>query len=207
MFRLVAIPTVLLWTLACTGCPPKQSGSDSETSGFTDSFDRANLGERYIKQGGTWAISDGALRSTGEKNIPLWLDVTLSKNTRVEFTTLSRSPAVDTKIEIFGDGLRHESGYIVILGGWNNSITTIARLDEHEKTRVEKRTRWEKNKKYQWKVERTDGRTLQLWIDGTKIVEYVDSDPLYGARNNKLGFSNWQSDVSYDDLIITPLPD
>jgi len=207
MLRLVAMPAVLLWTLACTGCPPKQNKSDTEIAPYQDSFERTDLGDRFIKQGGTWAISDGALRTTGEKNIPLWLNVPLSRNTRVEFTTISRSSAVDTKIEIFGDGLRHESGYIVILGGWNNSITTIARLDEHEETRVEKRTRWDQNRKYHWKVERTDGRTLALWIDGTKVVEYADSDPLYGARNNILGFTNWQSDISYDDLVITPLPD
>lgn len=190
----------------CVSCMPKKS-TEGAPEAFQDSFDRSDLGAKYLKRGGTWSISDGTLRSTGEKNIPLWLDVPLSKNVKVEFTTLSRSTAVDTKIEIFGDGMRHESGYIVILGGWNNQITTIARLDEHEKTRVEKRTRWEKNRKYQWKVQRTNGRTLELWIDGQKIIEYDDAEALFGPQNNRLGFSNWQSDVSYDDLVITPLPD
>jgi len=204
-----ALLAVLLVSSTTTGaCVPK--GDDraaAPPAPFSDDFERAELGPKYKKTGGTWAIDDGALHSTGEKNIPLWLDVPLSKNVRVEFTTVSRSPAVDTKIEIFGDGLRHESGYIVILAGWNNTISTIARLDEHEKTRVEKRTRFEKDRAYRWKVERTNGRDLVMSIDGEEIVRYVDDDPLFGPKNDRLGFTNWQSDVRYDDLVITPLPD
>ena len=87
----------------------------------------------------------------------------------VEFTTLSRSPAVDTKIEIFGDGVRHESGYIVIFGGWNNTISTIARLDEHERGRKEMRRGRETDRLYHWTVQRTDGKTVELFIDGEKV--------------------------------------
>lgn len=189
------------------GCMPKAGQNAAMRTPFTDSFDREALGEKYLKSGGTWRIENGALFSSGERNIPLWLDVPLPKNVKVEFTTWSNSPQVDTKIEIFGDGLRHESGYIVILGGWNNRITTIARLDEHEKTRVEKKTRWEKGRKYRWTVQRTDGSGLELWIDGNPILTYADSAALFGPKNNKLGFTNWESEVYYDDLVITPLPD
>lgn len=195
------------------GCLPKQDSSSSAEATpaaavpFADDFNRASLGEHYKKTGGTWEVIDGQLHSSGEKNVPLWLDAPLSKNVRVEFTTLSKSRAVDTKVEIFGDGLRHESGYIVILGGWNNTISTIARLDEHEKTRVEKRTTWKQNQRYRWKIERTDGKTLNFYVDDQLVLAYVDKEPLYGPRNNKLAFTNWASDVYYDDLKITPLPD
>lgn len=194
---------ILANTLACL---PKTNDARALESPFRDDFERAELGAGYLKSGGTWRIEGGALHSNGERNIPLWLDVPLPKNVKVEFTTWSNSPQVDTKIEIFGDGLRHESGYIVILGGWNNRITTIARLDEHEKTRVEKKTRWETGRKYRWTVQRTDGAGLELWIDGQEILKYADADALFGPKNNKLGFTNWESDVYYDDLVITPLP-
>lgn len=189
-----------------TGCLPKAGADKAITEPWKDDFNRGELGERYKKTGGTWTVEDGALHSTGDRNIPLWLDVPLPKNVKVEFTAWSNSPQVDTKIEIFGDGLRHESGYIVILGGWNNQITTIARLDEHEKTRVEKRTRWEKGRKYRWTVQRTNGRDLELYIDGELVLTYADKEPLYGPKNNKLAFTNWESEVYYDDLVITPLP-
>lgn len=200
---------MLVLGLSCSlgaGCLPKAGADTPLARPFEERFERAALGERYAKSGGTWHIQDGALHSMGERNIPLWLDVPLTKNVKVEFTAWSKSPQVDTKIEIFGDGLRHESGYIVILGGWNNQITTIARLDEHEKTRVEKRTRWERGRKYRWTVQRTNGKDLELFIDGQPVLTYRDERPLFGPKNNKLGFSNWESDVYYDDLVITPLP-
>ena len=34
--------------------------------------------------------------------------------------------------EFCGDGVRHESGYINILGGWGNTLAIIAKEDEHE---------------------------------------------------------------------------
>lgn len=193
-------------SLSASACLPKTGDRASLSTPFTDDFDREAFGPRYKKAGGTWMIADGALHSSGEHNIPLWLDVALPTNVRVEFTAWSESPAVDTKVEIFGDGMRHESGYIVILGGWNNQISTIARLDEHEKTRVEKRTRWEKGRKYRWTVQRTNGKDVELYIDGDLVLRYEDAQPLVGPKNNKLGFTNWESEVYYDNLTITPLP-
>jgi hypothetical protein len=200
---------VLALLTACSGaaCLPKAKEAGALTEPFRDDFNRAQLGERYKKTGGTWSLVNGALHSSGERNIPLWLDVPLSKNVRVEFTAWSNSPQVDTKLEIFGDGLRHESGYIVILGGWNNRITTIARLDEHEKTREEKRRGWEQGKRYRWTVERTNGRDVAFFIDGELVLTYRDEEPLVGPKHNRLGFSNWESEVYYDDLVITPLLD
>lgn len=204
--RLHALVTVMLLGGASLACLPTSPAAPPLAEVFRDDFERGELGQRYHKAGGTWRVEGGALHSSGDHNIPLWLDIPLPTNVRVEFTAWSNSPQVDTKIELFGDGLRHESGYIVILGGWNNQITTIARLDEHEKTRVEKRTRWEKGRKYRWRVQRTNGRDLELWVDGEKVLTYADAAPLLGPKNNRLAFTNWESDVFYDELVITPLP-
>ncbi|MBI1948037.1 MAG: hypothetical protein HYS27_20265 [Deltaproteobacteria bacterium] len=172
---------------------------------FHDEFERGALGARY-RAAGSWRVVDGALSSLGDHNQPLWLEVALANNVRVEFTAWSRSPAVDTKIEIFGDGLRHESGYIVILGGWQNTISAIARLDEHERGRVELKKKWEQGRRYRWTVQRTDGKTLELLIDGERVLAYADPAPLFGPRNDRLAFTSWESEVFYDDLVITPLP-
>lgn len=195
---------------SAAGCLPKR-GHDEKPAPFADAFDRTELGPKYKKSGGSWHIEPGssgggALHTLGDRNQPLWLDVPLARNVRVEFTTVSRSPAVDTKIEIFGDGVRHESGYIVIIGGWKNTITTIARLDEHEATRQAVRRGFEPGRKYRWTVQRTDGKTLELFIDGEPVVAYRDDAPLFGPKNDRLAFTSWESDVVYDDLVITPLP-
>ena len=195
---------LLLAALPALACI--KTSDDAPQAPYSDDFNRAALGERLHASGGSWRIVDGALSSLGDRNQPLWLDVPLGKNVRVEFTAWSRSPAVDTKVEIFGDGLRHESGYIVILGGWQNTISTIARLDEHERGRVELRKRWEKDRHYRWTVQRTDGHTLELFIDGERVLAYDDPAPLVGPKNNRLAFTSWESEVFYDDLTITPLP-
>jgi hypothetical protein len=201
-----SIVVVTACALACAlgACLP--SSADGEPRAFSDDFERAELGASYIKRGGSWRIVDGALSTLGDRNQPLWLDVPLSKNVRIDFVAWSNSEAVDTKVEVFGDGVRHESGYIVILAGWNNSLSTIARLDEHEKTRVVLKQKWEKGRKYHWTVQRTDGHTLELLIDGERVLAYDDKQPLYGANNNRLAFTSWESEVSYDDLRVTQLP-
>lgn len=190
-------------TAGLGACP--RTADEGAPAPFADDFARDSLGAHY-RAAGSWRVVDGALASVGDHNQPLWIDVPLARNTRVEFTAWSRSPAVDTKIEIFGDGLRHESGYIVILGGWQNTITAIARLGEHERGRAELRKKWEQGRRYRWTVQRTDGKTLELFIDGERVLAYADPAPLYGPRNNRLAFTSWESEVFYDDLAITPLP-
>lgn len=171
-----------------------------------DDFSDPDLASRYHLQGGSWRVVDGALSTLGDRNLPLWLRAPLSENVRVEFTSMSTTPAVDMKVEIFGDGIRHESGYVVIVGGWNNTLSGIARLDEHEAQRVVKRTRFETNRRYRWRIERTDGHTLRLFLDDAEIAAYDDPAPLCGPRHSRFAFSGWEAEVTFDDLRITPLP-
>lgn len=193
-----------------SGCLPTFTETPAGVA-VVDDFDDKDHGEalaaRAHVQGGSWRVVDGKLSTLGDHNLPLWLDAPLSQNTRIEFTSTSTSAAVDMKVEVFGDGIRHESGYIVIVGGWNNTLTGIARLDEHEKARQVRRTRYEVGRTYRWKIERTDGRTLSLYVDDELQARYQDADPLWGPRNNRFAFSGWESEVTFDNLRITPLPD
>lgn len=85
----------------------------------------------FFSTGGHWRVVEGQLLSPGVKNNPLWLQAKLPRDVAVEFDVRSQSPEGDIKAEIFGDGSDHASGYILIHGGWNNSMSIIARLDEH----------------------------------------------------------------------------
>lgn len=85
----------------------------------------------FWSTGGMWRTVGGELLSPGVKNNPLWLKAKLPENVAVEFDVKSTSPEGDIKCEIFGDGSDHASGYVLIHGGWNNSLSIIARLDEH----------------------------------------------------------------------------
>lgn len=202
----LSVPLALLLS-AAAGCLPSFPSSPPAAAAFADDFSDADLAGRYHLQGGSWRVVGGKLSTLGDHNLPLWLNAPLSRNVRVEFTSTSSSAAVDMKVEIFGDGTRHESGYICIVGGWENTLTGIARLDEHEKARVTRRSRFEAGRSYRWLIQRTDGKTLELFLDGERQATYVDRDPLFGPRNNHFAFSGWESEVVFDDLKITVLPD
>lgn len=99
---------------------------------YSDDFsDPSTIGRNYWSTGGLWRVIKGELFSPGVKNNPLWLQAKLPRDVAVEFDVHSESPEGDIKVEIFGDGLNHASGYVLIHGGWANRMSIIARLDEH----------------------------------------------------------------------------
>ena len=99
---------------------------------FSDSYeDPMTVSKNYFSTGGHYRTVGGQLLSPGVKNNPLWLKAKLPQNVAVDFDVKSQSQEGDIKCEIFGDGTDHASGYVLIHGGWNNSMSVIARLDEH----------------------------------------------------------------------------
>ena len=75
----------LFLTLLLASCLPQGSGGERPAP-FADSFTREQLGDRYRKTGGSWRVLEGGLHTMGDHNQPLWLQVPLSRNMRVEFT-------------------------------------------------------------------------------------------------------------------------
>jgi hypothetical protein len=189
-------------------------------NGFVDDYNRGDLGYNYWATGGYWRIADGQLLSPGAKNNPLWLKAVLPADVQVDFDARSESPDGDIKAEIFGDGYDHASGYMLIFGGWNNSITTIARRDEHGvpvpammpnplpndgRVRVERRDlHVEQGRTYHWTIRRQGG-TLSWFLDGQPVMEIIDPQPLRGPGHDRFAFNTWDTDVFYDNLKVTPL--
>lgn len=171
---------------------------------YSDDFERETLGPHWWPSGGHWTIRDGYAYTTGANNAPLFLKAKLPDDVVVEVDVMSETRDVDSKIELMTDGRTHQSGYIFILGGWDNTISTIARLDEHGKDRVEKRpTGVQGKKKYRWRIEKQGG-DIDWYIDGDLYLELDDPEPLEGEGHNRLAFSNWQNRIRYDNLRIWP---
>ncbi|MCC6644907.1 MAG: hypothetical protein IT374_04960 [Polyangiaceae bacterium] len=54
------------------------------------------------------------------------------------------------------------------------------------------------------RIERRGGRTVELWVDDTKIHAYEDAAPLAGPDHH-LGFDDRGAHVCFDNLKVTPL--
>jgi len=206
--RILAYVCVVVSSGSCTPL-----GDPAITSApFVENFDRADLGPLWSNTGGNWRIIDGKLHIQGARNHPLWLHRRLPRDVRIEFTVRSDSPAGDIKVEVFGDGVssaRSESytatSYVVIFGGWNNTLDVLARLDEHGADRVERRSRRvEMGRTYRFMIERRGGHIVAK-VDGTVLVEMRDPDPLSGRGHDHFGFNDWDAALTFDDLRITPL--
>jgi hypothetical protein len=185
------------------------------TSAFTDQFERADVGELYLPSGDGYRLHAGALSARGAHNHPMWLRRRLPENVRIEFDCWSTEPRGDIKVEVFGDGHSFDpdggaytaTGYEVIFGGWYNSKSIIARLDEHGKNMVERRQpKVVPNQRYHWRIERKAGK-LTWWIDDmtTPFLSYDDPQPLTGDDHGYFAFNNWETDTWFDNLTINPL--
>jgi hypothetical protein len=208
---------VVLSACDSSSAEKKAAGSSSSSSAapsgelvFSDDFEdgtfrpewRRGEGENGV---GKWAVEEGAVVGVDIKNDPLWLDQPLPEKVRVEFDVTALSPVGDIKIEVFGDGNKHESGYILIFGGWKNSLDVIARLDEHGQDRKSRETHGVMpGHTYTMAIERT-GPTLNWFVNGEHFMAYDDQEPLTGDGHRHFAFNIWSAPVKFDNVKVYDL--
>lgn len=205
--RVLLIVFLLVPSLqSCKSSRKHKSTTDREglTGGvvvFEDDFERDTLGERWRNRSGRWRIREGRLTVQGDRNEGLWLDFALPERVRIEFDARALSDEGDLKCEVFASEPRHQAGYVVILGGWHNTVSIIARLDEHGEDRLESPARAEKGRWHRFVLVRISD-TLRWYLDGNLLLEYHDEDPLRGTY---FGFNDWNAPVEFDNLKIYQL--
>ncbi len=178
---------------------------------YSDNFDDGKLGPDWVQgkggegRPGPWSVVDGMVQGVDIHNYPLWLQKELPDKVRVEWDVKSLGPVGDVKAEIFGDGVHHESGYILIYGGWKNTLDVMARLDEHGHDRKARTTRnVMPGHLYHMAAVRT-GSTLKWYVDNKLFMTYPDAHPLTGKGHRHFAFSIWSQPVRYDNLKIYDL--
>jgi hypothetical protein len=205
------IPALCLTLAVFPGCTP-QGDPSIGADGFTDDFERDELGEHWNNTGASWRIVNGQLHIRNARNRPLWLRRTLPRDVRIEFDARSESPEGDIKVEVFGDGASRATtesytatSYVVIFGGWGNSLNVLARMDEHGADRVVgPRRRVEPGRTYRMRIERR-GNRITAWADDEELVSMDDPHPLEGRGHDHFAFNDWQAELWFDNLRITPL--
>ena len=203
---------VVLLLLASTACKVKDP--PPITAAWSDTFERDTPGANYFASGDGYDVVAGALSAHGAHNHPLWLRKRLPRDVSIELDVWSTEARGDIKIEVFGDGHSFDpdggqymaTGYEVIFGGWFNSRSIIARMDEHAKEMPASRTlpKVVPNQRYHWKIERS-GHHVRWFVDGALFLDLDDPHPLEGAGHEYLGINNWETDTWFDNLVITPL--
>jgi hypothetical protein len=169
---------------------------------FQDDFERESLGKNWACEPDLWRIEEGVLFGKGARNSGCWLTRELPDKVRVELTARSESPDGDLKFEIFATKPEHGAGYICVFGGWKNTTSIIARLDEHGEDRlVAPKKRVDKSKSYRMSAVRTDG-TLHWFIDGKHFASYEDAEPIRGRH---FGLNDWDAPVYFDDIAVYAL--
>jgi hypothetical protein len=185
------------------------------TERWVDDFSRDQIGNNYLPTSEVYRVKGGELWAHGAYNHPLWLRKKLPHDVEVEFDCWSRSSDGDIKVEIFGNGESYDrdrgaytsTGYVAVLGGWNNTRSILARGDEHGAKLAESKVpRVELNRRYHWKLSRRGSR-LSWFVDDMKkpFLTFTDPEPLEGDGHLYFGFNNWASDTRFVNLVITPL--
>ncbi len=185
----------------------------------------SNLGPNWVQaKTNAWRVENGKLCGRGAHNHGVWLNRTLPVNARIEFDAVSYSDEGDLKAEVWGDGHSFATGtsytnatsYLVILGGWKNTLHVLARLNEHGQDRKELKVDKTSDdprdrpvvpgQTYHFKIERTDGKTIHFFVDGLEYHKWTDQVPLVGQGHDHFGFNEWEVKVCFDNVKVTPLP-
>jgi hypothetical protein len=190
---------------------------------FVDNFERAEPGPDWNITGSGWMVKEGRLCVSDAHNHPAWLRRRLPPNARIEFEATSASPEGDLKVEVWGDGRAAATGnsytnatsYLIIFGGWKNTLHVLARLDEHGADRKALRVEPGEtdpraqpvlpDRAYRFKIERSDGKTVRYFVDEIEILSFKDPSPLIGEGHEHFAFNDWQVPACFDNLTITPL--
>jgi len=203
--------------LVLLGCQEVPRTYSTSTAGarviFQDDFNRGVLGNDWLSTGSGVTLERGALRLANLHNHPIWLRQELPDDLRIEFDAWAETDEGDIKVELAGDGHSFAkaasytaSGYVVILGGWDNSLHVIARRNEHgdDRVAVPAEPKVEAERRYRVAVTRRGGE-LRFEVDGELVGEMVDEAPLVGEGQRYFAFNNWEAPTRFDNLIIYAL--
>ena len=210
------LPSLLLLLPGLAGCEelPRTYSTRAEDGVvlFRDDFERSELGPEWIQTGPGATLEHGLLKLEDLHNHPVWLERALPDDLRVEFDAWATTEEGDVKVELAGDGRSAATsvnyvatGYVVIFGGWNNSLNAIVRRNEHGRQReTSSEPKVEPDVRYHFSITRS-GNEIRWEVDGQEVLTYEDEAPLRGPGHDHFAFSGWEAQTHFDNLVIEAL--
>ncbi len=168
---------------------------------FKDDFARETLGDAWKVVSGAWAIRDGILVASSDRddNI-LLLARPMPGLQRIEFVVAATPPDWEKNpegaiVEICDlTALIHTSaekpleGYTVQFGSQFNTLNAVRR--QRAIVAAENTLKVEPGRFYTLVAE-FDGQHVRLSIDGKKVLEYEEKDPLLGPGHDRIGIYSY----------------
>ena len=211
--------------LALAPLPACRSKVPTIDAPFIDDFERGELGASWNATSdqyrtvtaprAEYRMAGGQLVVSNAYNHPAWLRRKLPHDVVIDVDAMSNSPSGDIKVEIFGDGESFDpdkgsytsSGYVLIFGGWSNSLSVICRQEEHGSGRKAARSdiRVEPGRSYHFTIKRQGG-AIDWAIDGRPFLSWTDPEPLAGVGHDYLAVDDWEAELTFDNLHVRPAP-
>lgn len=162
--------------------------------------------EAWTPTGNLWSAEGGQVVGRRVHNNTLWRREPIPPNVRIEWEAKA-SKGGDIRVEVFGDGEHHESGYLLAYHAWGGAAHVLGRLDEHGADRVTApvASPLDPDHTYKMAVVRTDA-SLRWFVDGELLLELVDERPLTGQGHDRFGLGGWSGEVRFDNVRIYTLP-
>ena len=207
-----ATSTVFCWACA-RGCPGSRAWRSRALAGckgkpativsdFQDAFDRTELGADWNATSPAYRLNGGQLEVSRAYNHPAWLRRRLPDDVAIDLDVTSNSPDGDIKVEVFGDGESFDpdkgsydsTGYVLIFGGWHNSLSVICRQEEHGAGRKAQRAdlRVEPGRRYHFAITRRQGahrlagrRAPVSFMDGSRTAVRSPPTPISPSTTGK----------------------
>ena len=103
-------------------------------------------------------------------------------------------------------GAYTSTAYNFIFGGWHNQLSTLARMHEHGEDRQTRNDiKVNPGQRYHWTITRKAGH-IEWRIDGKPFFTLDDPSPLEGPGHSYFSFNDWEAELHFDNLQITPAP-
>jgi len=173
-------------------------------------FSKAAAANEWVKIGADVKVGKGSLVVTpaGSEEMQIMLKAPkFPGSVRVEFTGCLTGDAIsDLTCILNGDESGYTNAYILQFAGRGNTLSRLLVADNPVDGTVNEKGVAKAGKKHSVVAE-NDGGKITLTVDGKKMFEHTDANPLKGAGQDMIGFYVWDCTMTLEKLVVYTKPD